>query len=113
MLTAIATDMSMRENEGFQAPPELASPVAQLATYAGRPLVDVDGYAAVRAALRSSPVGSRGIVVITSVGDTVSHAVNVVHHAPGVVVFLDGSIGASAKGPPTRAGCGSWRRPTG
>ena len=83
---------------GHQAPPERVSPVAQLAEYAGRVLVDVAGYAAVEAALAASPVGSRGIMVIDDADGGVSHVVNVVHDGNGVV-FLDGEHGRQARGP--------------
>ncbi|MFI2652608.1 toxin glutamine deamidase domain-containing protein [Micromonospora fulviviridis] len=99
VLAAIGTDLSLADGVGHQVPPETASPVAWLERYAGRPLVEAAGYAAVVDVMKAAAPGARGVMVVTGEGDRISHAVNVVRTDDGKVVFLDGQEGGLARGP--------------
>ncbi|MFB7468634.1 toxin glutamine deamidase domain-containing protein [Streptomyces sp. NPDC056224] len=99
LLTAIATDLSLAEGEGHQAPPSELSPAEHLANYRDRPPVTVRSYENLTATLQAAGPGARGMVVVGSGGERVAHVFNVVHDANGIV-FLDGQTGRLADLPP-------------
>ncbi|MCZ4101416.1 toxin glutamine deamidase domain-containing protein [Streptomyces sp. H39-C1] len=99
LLTAIATDLSLSEGVGHQAPPSELSPAHDLANYRDRPPVTVTSYAEVVAAMHQAGPGARGMVVVGTAGDPVAHVFNVVHDENGVVL-LDGQTGRLADLPP-------------
>ncbi|MET9886700.1 toxin glutamine deamidase domain-containing protein [Streptomyces sp. NPDC006430] len=96
LLTAIATDLSLAEGVGHQAPPSDASPAEHLANYQGRPPLPVTSYAQLTDLMHQAGPGARGMVVIGAAGDPVAHVVNVVHDGDRVV-FLDGQTGGLAR----------------
>jgi hypothetical protein len=114
VLTAIATDMTLADrfdaatagdNAHFQAPTSsthkdevVHGRATDLVNYSGNQFREVPDYRAVQEAMRNAPVGSRGIVVVTDVGGTVSHAFNAVRDDKGVA-FLDGQAGEWATAP--------------
>ncbi|MGW5577622.1 toxin glutamine deamidase domain-containing protein, partial [Micromonospora chokoriensis] len=101
VFAAIVTDLLVRfgGRDRFEAPPSVATEVGVLGFYAGRPVEAADGYQAVIDAMRASPPGSRGVMVVNDAAGSLAHAVNVVRDAHGVF-FLDGQTNAPATVPP-------------
>ena len=89
VMAAIATDMSLRDGEGYQAPPSGLSPRQHLANFADRPLAPVPNVARVTELMEAAGAGARAMLVI---GQPVGHVINVVHDDHGVV-YLDGQNG--------------------
>ncbi|MFD9359445.1 toxin glutamine deamidase domain-containing protein [Streptomyces sp. NPDC060031] len=100
LLTAIATDLSLAEGVGHQAPPSELSPASDLANYRDRPPLTVPTYADLAAMVHAAGPGTRGMVVVGTGGDAVAHVFNVVHDGENVV-FLDGQTGRLADLPPS------------
>jgi len=96
VLASIAVDMALAEGEGFQAGAAELREVADIERYAGRPLVAVDGFAAVASAVKAAGPGARGVVSFRAMGDAPDHMVNVVADGQGRVAFLDGQAGGLA-----------------
>ncbi|WP_410813455.1 toxin glutamine deamidase domain-containing protein [Micromonospora sp. 067-2] len=100
VFAAIVTDLLMRSGgrDRFEAPASVVTEVGVLGFYAGRPVQEAGGYAAVVDAMRDAPLGSRGVMVVNGVAGSVAHAVNVVRDEHGVF-FLDGQTNAPATVP--------------
>ncbi|MDG4809466.1 toxin glutamine deamidase domain-containing protein [Micromonospora sp. WMMD1120] len=101
VFAAIVTDLLVRfgGRDRFEAPASVATEVGVLSFYAGRPVQEADGYQAVIDAMRASPPGSRGVLVVNDAAGSLAHAVNVVRDEHGVF-FLDGQTNAPATVPP-------------
>ncbi|MCZ4124822.1 toxin glutamine deamidase domain-containing protein [Streptomyces sp. H39-S7] len=93
VLSAISTDISLAEGEGWQAPPTGLSPVEHLVNYTGVPPVPVGSYGEVVDLVIRAGLGARGLLVIGTRSDPIAHVVNVVHEENETVVFLDGQTG--------------------
>jgi Papain fold toxin 1, glutamine deamidase len=110
VITAIATDMSLREGVGHQASAASALPERDLVNYQAQQLglgvgddarvFRVGGLDEIRAVVGAAGVGARGVVVVRGADSEVSHAFNVVHDERGVS-FLDGQQGGLARAPET------------
>ncbi|MFF7580976.1 toxin glutamine deamidase domain-containing protein [Streptomyces sp. NPDC008061] len=111
VLTAIAVDMSLADQEGavYQAPPSesgaLGRPEGEasglrnhLAAYLDRDPDPVDGPTVVVEAMSRAPLGARGMVVIEDADAEIAHVINVTRDDNGVV-FLDGQAGGLAPAP--------------
>ncbi|MFD0585009.1 hypothetical protein [Dactylosporangium darangshiense] len=107
-MTAIATDMSLRDGWGYQAGGADPLPTRHLVNYQRQQLgladdapgvvFDVADFGVVRGLLAGAGVGARGVVVVQSSVRKVSHAFNVVRDVRGVT-FLDGQAGRLAVAP--------------
>ncbi|MFD0584779.1 hypothetical protein [Dactylosporangium darangshiense] len=107
-MTAIATDMSLRDGWGYQAGGADPLPTRHLVNYQRQQLgladdapgvvFDVADFGVVRGLLAGAGVGARGVVVVQSSVSEVSHAFNVVRDVRGVT-FLDGQAGRLAVAP--------------
>ncbi|WP_345145150.1 toxin glutamine deamidase domain-containing protein, partial [Dactylosporangium darangshiense] len=108
VMTAIATDMSLRDGWGYQAGGADPLPTRHLVNYQRQQLgladdapgvvFDVADFGVVRGLLAGAGVGARGVVVVQSSVSEVSHAFNVVRDVRGVT-FLDGQAGRLAVAP--------------
>jgi hypothetical protein len=99
VLASIAVDMALAEGGGFRAGAAELREVADIERYAGRPLEEAGGFAAVVAAVRAAGPGARGVVSFRAAGDPHDHMVNVAVDDQGRVVFLDGQAGGLAELP--------------
>ncbi|MEV4346284.1 hypothetical protein AB0J83_17590 [Actinoplanes sp. NPDC049596] len=104
VVTAIATDLSLREGVLHEAPPASALPVEDLVNYQnqvlGRPGARfvVSDFAELTEVLGRSQEGNRGVVVVRGAGEEISHAFNMIVGPEGVS-YLDGQSGGPARRP--------------
>ncbi|MEU4553873.1 hypothetical protein [Micromonospora violae] len=121
VITAIATDMSLRAGVGHKASGTEALPVEHLINYQRRQLKlpdDADGVryrvkdlSSVREAMKEAGTPAqraaepsrrprpRGLVVVRTPSDETAHVFNVVRRFDGTVYFLDGQTGRAARLP--------------
>jgi hypothetical protein len=99
VLAGIAGALSIREGVGHQVPPTGPMPVADLANFAGRRLVAVDGYDTVLEGMHEAGPGAHGLLVVRGQDDQIAHVLNVHHHPELGVVALDFAERQLASGP--------------
>ena len=95
VLTAVATDQTIRTGKVRTAGPSSVSPEYLLEQYTGQKLRTATGFGQITNWMINAGRGSAGLVVVYTKGNEIGHVFNVTYGEHGVV-FLDGQTGKLA-----------------